>query len=405
MWHGSAVNSAKPGRATPAEAMGSQTGWQPDWGWGMLDLSTAFAQRLNFATASSGSRPGAGPARPRASTARPSAPATARRSPGTAARSAASASAARRKGSPSRISSSSSSTAPARLPRRARATSITSSRRARLAAATSSTRSGSASDVVGLDGRALRARGEDSADARSSRLSPTSRFTRASRPASPGDVVTLTAELVNPSPDLTGLGTSVTLDLPAGAELVSGSQTQDLGTLETNGSSGDTATASWDVRLPDAGPQDFAARAETTRYGESFRSQANATVAVQSPQTDPPPPPPPPGAAPPAPPPPPATPPRPSARSSALLQDPQRAAWPAQPGRVRHAGSHLPGTVTLIYSTRVRGRMVRVRRSVSAASGRFRGSLRLPRSASSAAASQCDTAGTVAIFRRACAGV
>ncbi|MDX6258344.1 MAG: serine protease AprX, partial [Kribbellaceae bacterium] len=28
------INSARQGRATPASTMGTQTGWQPDWGWG-----------------------------------------------------------------------------------------------------------------------------------------------------------------------------------------------------------------------------------------------------------------------------------------------------------------------------------------------------------------------------------
>jgi serine protease AprX len=43
------INSARPGRATPASSMGTQTGWQPDWGWGEMNLDAAFHQRLNFA--------------------------------------------------------------------------------------------------------------------------------------------------------------------------------------------------------------------------------------------------------------------------------------------------------------------------------------------------------------------
>src|SRR5206468_7871080 len=45
------VDSARPGRATPTSPMGTQTGWQPDWGWGELNLDGAFAERTNFATA------------------------------------------------------------------------------------------------------------------------------------------------------------------------------------------------------------------------------------------------------------------------------------------------------------------------------------------------------------------
>jgi hypothetical protein len=44
------INSARPGRANPSQAMGTQTSWQPDWGWGMLDLEAALAQRSNFTT-------------------------------------------------------------------------------------------------------------------------------------------------------------------------------------------------------------------------------------------------------------------------------------------------------------------------------------------------------------------
>lgn len=42
------IDSARQGRATAASAMGTQTGWQPDWGWGELDMADAFAQRTNF---------------------------------------------------------------------------------------------------------------------------------------------------------------------------------------------------------------------------------------------------------------------------------------------------------------------------------------------------------------------
>jgi serine protease AprX len=44
------IDSARQGRATPSSAMGTQTGWQPDWGWGELDLTDAYNQRANLAT-------------------------------------------------------------------------------------------------------------------------------------------------------------------------------------------------------------------------------------------------------------------------------------------------------------------------------------------------------------------
>src|SRR5207248_2626298 len=43
------LDSATLGRATPASPMGTQTTWQPDWGWGELNLDAAYRQRDNFA--------------------------------------------------------------------------------------------------------------------------------------------------------------------------------------------------------------------------------------------------------------------------------------------------------------------------------------------------------------------
>ncbi|MCW3047305.1 MAG: hypothetical protein JWO74_1589 [Solirubrobacterales bacterium] len=46
------IDSASPGRAASTSAMGTQTGWQPDWGWGELNLTQAYAERSHLATAS-----------------------------------------------------------------------------------------------------------------------------------------------------------------------------------------------------------------------------------------------------------------------------------------------------------------------------------------------------------------
>ncbi|HEX6458646.1 MAG TPA: hypothetical protein VF032_07005 [Thermoleophilaceae bacterium] len=43
------LDSTTLGRTTSAAAMGSQTTWQPDWGWGELNLDAAYQQRDNFA--------------------------------------------------------------------------------------------------------------------------------------------------------------------------------------------------------------------------------------------------------------------------------------------------------------------------------------------------------------------
>ena len=43
------LDSTTLGRATAASEMGTQTSWQPDWGWGELNLDSAYQQRGNFA--------------------------------------------------------------------------------------------------------------------------------------------------------------------------------------------------------------------------------------------------------------------------------------------------------------------------------------------------------------------
>ncbi|HEY7592877.1 MAG TPA: S8 family serine peptidase, partial [Actinophytocola sp.] len=42
------LDSTTLGRLTPASAMGTQSTWQQDWGWGELNLDSAYQQRTNF---------------------------------------------------------------------------------------------------------------------------------------------------------------------------------------------------------------------------------------------------------------------------------------------------------------------------------------------------------------------
>ena len=74
------IDSARHGRATPAQAMGTQTGWQPDWGWGELDLTQAYAERTHLRSGT------VKPGEPRFFTATTLAPAIAPRWSGTGAR-------------------------------------------------------------------------------------------------------------------------------------------------------------------------------------------------------------------------------------------------------------------------------------------------------------------------------
>ena len=50
------LDSTTLGRATTSSAMGTQTTWQPDWGWGELNLDSAYQQRDNFQAASVGAQ-------------------------------------------------------------------------------------------------------------------------------------------------------------------------------------------------------------------------------------------------------------------------------------------------------------------------------------------------------------
>jgi Subtilase family len=50
------IDSARQGRsgAGTSTAMGTQSGWQPDWGWGAMDMGRALSERSNFATSTVG---------------------------------------------------------------------------------------------------------------------------------------------------------------------------------------------------------------------------------------------------------------------------------------------------------------------------------------------------------------
>jgi hypothetical protein len=97
-----------------------------------------------------------------------------------------------------------------------------------------------------------------------------------------GGPVTVTAAIANPSPDLTAENAEVALNLPLGVELVSGGQTQPLGTLQPRGSQGDTATASWTVRGTTDGIKQLIATTTASRYGSVFRASATGTFTVDA---------------------------------------------------------------------------------------------------------------------------
>ena len=89
----------------------------------------------------------------------------------------------------------------------------------------------------------------------------------------------MTATVRNPSADLTAENASVTLQLPAGVEIVSGAQTRSLGTLAT---SSPTQTFTWTVKGTSDGVKALTAQAQASRYGETFTSSATDSFTVDA---------------------------------------------------------------------------------------------------------------------------
>lgn len=96
--------------------------------------------------------------------------------------------------------------------------------------------------------------------------------------AGPGQTVTITATVSNPSDDLALSGGQVTLSLPAGTSLISGSLTQSLGTIAVNG----TAIVNWQVSGATDGTKHFTADASGTTYGETFAGSGQADFDVDA---------------------------------------------------------------------------------------------------------------------------
>lgn len=99
--------------------------------------------------------------------------------------------------------------------------------------------------------------------------------------ARPGDDIVVTAHVSNPSPDLEAHGTSVTLQLPQGAELAPGSSpaTQSLGMLDAN--PGLQRSLQWTVRGNHEGTLNVSASATATALGENLigrRGDVDVTI-------------------------------------------------------------------------------------------------------------------------------
>ena len=266
------INTARQGRATPSSAMGTQAGWQPDWGWGALDLDAAYGQRTNIHTATV---PGGSARFYRATLAAPQDRGTIvwnRRAdncigagcqPG--------------------------------------ASTLTNLDLQQLDPATGAIQAQSNSAIDNVEQTRAPAAGEviykvrassqvDDAAAEPYALAARRQITPLETPqpsvdattdtsrTRPGADVTVTATVTNPSGDLTGENAEATLRLPAGVQLAPGSPpvTQPLGTLATD----DSRTVTWTVRGTSDGLKQLTVAAQAQRYGETFTTTDAVALTV-----------------------------------------------------------------------------------------------------------------------------
>ncbi len=262
--------------------MGTQTGWQPDWGWGELDLNTALAQRLNFAA---DTVPANGVRFYRATTQAAGDRATLvwdRRvslchstgcgyqpNSGWQVFTLSNLALTELDANTGAVQAQSNST-------------LDNVQQVRSPAAGSVIYKVTSGQVDGLSGEpfALAAKNPltplvTPQPATTVQLSNTSWL-------HPGVPVTVTAQVANPSPDLTAGSVQATLALPAGVSLVSGSPTVSLGTLGTKGSGSDTATVSWIVEGTSDGLKQLSVTTSGTAYGSTLSSTASGSFGVDS---------------------------------------------------------------------------------------------------------------------------
>jgi hypothetical protein len=281
------LNSARLGRAAPNQAMGTQVGWDPGWGWGELDLSTAFEQRLNFAT---GDVPENGTRFFAATTQLP----TDRASLVWNRRVTYCAPDHYRDGCVYDPTSGFRTYTLANLDL-AQYDRTTGVRRAVSESPVDNVEQVRAtapgSVVYKVTAGAIDPRPQEPFALAATRPltplvtpQPTVELTTSeSGPLRPGQPVTLTASIANPSPDLTAEQAQVTLEeLPAGVELIDGAPSQSLGTLAREGSAGSTATVSWTVRGTTDGVKRITAKAAASRYGSTFSSSDSAALSVDA---------------------------------------------------------------------------------------------------------------------------
>ena len=270
------IDSARPGRATPASAMGTQTGWQPDWGWGELDLDQAYAERGNLRSApASAGRPGSsGPPR----------------SPATAPRSAWNRRATTFLGDaiPRNWNTSTSALTNLDLVERDASTCAVRTSSTSAVDNVEQIRSPNAGDVLyvvrpqesPVDGRADEPFVLASTKPTTEVVSPAPVVSAELTPAivRGGDIATLSVTVRNPSPDLVAHGLEVTPALSPNLELMDGAATQTSEALET-------ATEQqfmWRLRATGDGEATARVQARATSCGEQLRGEELTSTVVDS---------------------------------------------------------------------------------------------------------------------------
>jgi hypothetical protein len=268
------IDSATLGRVTPASPMGTQTGWQPDWGWGELNLDAAYGQRNNFAA----DQVGAQDVRFYRATASSGDRATLvwnRRVGGPLDQTA----------SPFPLTLSDLDLFEYDQGSQALQVSSTSGIdnveqvRAPASGAVVYKVKDQSSTVDGVSAEPFALAAKDALTPLTA-PKPTVALSLDRSSARQGDPVTVTATLSNPSQDMAGSSAHVTLDLPAGLEAPSGgSTTWDAGTLAP----GDELTHQWTVQGSQDGIDKLTAVAQDQAYGETFNSpQESATLDIDS---------------------------------------------------------------------------------------------------------------------------
>jgi hypothetical protein len=278
------INSARPGRATPADAMGTQTGWQPDWGWGELNLDAAYQERLNFAR---GHMKSNGVRFFKATTQQPGDRATLVWNRRVADCKPLKQGCYYDTASGFRVYALSNLD----LTEYDAATEVQHAASASTVDNVEQVRAPAAGNVV----YKVAAGGVDGADPEPFAITGTRPLTPLTTPqphveltvsrrgpVRSGERVRVDATIANPSPDLTANNARVTLTLPAGVELVDGAQSQTLGTLSTKDAPSDRAVASWTVRGTRDGVQQLIATATANRFGSTFSESAVGELIVDA---------------------------------------------------------------------------------------------------------------------------